>query len=539
MIDANASAQPDPNDPLALAELFKGGGEPWLPLLKPVIEAQPGAASFIGPGRGSDVVPVRELTFQALKPNPPHKWKVVVFGQNPYPRPESATGIAMFDNTFHDWKDSQFGRVVSIRCIIKAAAMWKYGIPKKTPIADIRALLKKQETVPPPEWFQAMLTQGVLLLNAALTASSDGPRGADPHTAFWRPAVERIVEEILKAKQNAEDEEDRGVVFAWWGAHARSLKSVVQRLQKKYPDVEVRHIDHCNPAAQGDIFCDGDHFSMVNDALASVGAEPVDWLPSSGWDQQAAEAGGADGGVAERMGAFITSTMELHQLYLERLSSVKDEGLVLPEITGVFDTPLLDFRDAVGPVAELLSGLDRHVQRSHEFGKRLVDQKAGSLSADAVAALYLYTCESAFYREINAVLRHPDRSRLVPYLPYLRLLFSAVSGLPVRTEPLWRGVPLDLRAQYPLGRTVTWWGVSSCTSELGVARAFLGGRGKRTLFEVRPARAVGIRQFSAFTGEEEFILLPGTQLKVTEVRTERGGLCTVRLTESEEQPLVS
>ncbi|MGW5236176.1 hypothetical protein ACWEQU_28775, partial [Streptomyces nodosus] len=32
---------------------------------------------------------------------------------------------------------------------------------------------------------------------------------------------------------------------------------------------------------------------------------------------------------------------------------------------------------------------------------------------------------------------------------------------------------------------------------------------------------------SAFTGEEEYILVPGTQLKVTEVKAERGGLCTV------------
>ncbi|MDK9498866.1 ADP-ribosyltransferase domain-containing protein [Streptomyces katrae] len=533
-------AQPDPHDPLALAELFKGGGEAWFPLLKPVIEGRPNAAAFIGAGRSPEVVPVRELTFQALKPNPPHKWKVVVFGQNPYPRPESATGIAMFDNTFHDWKDSQFGRVVSIRCIIKAAAMWKHGIPKKTPIADIRALLKERDTVQPPEWFQAMLTQGVLLLNAALTASSDGPRGgADPHTAFWRPVAERIVEEILKAKQDA-DEEDRGVVFAWWGAHARSLKKVVLELQKKYPGVEVRHIDHANPAAQGDVFCDGDHFGEVNDALASVGAAPVDWLPEKGWNERAEGAGGTGGeDVAARMGAFITSTMELHQLYLERLSSVKDEGLVLPAITGVFDTPLMDFRDAVAPVAELLSGLGRHVDRSYEFGRARTDGAAGGLSADAVSALYLYTCESAFYREINAVLRSPDRSRLVPYLPYLRLLFSAVSGLPARTEPLYRGVALDLRAQYPLGRTVTWWGVSSCTPKLGVARGFLGSRGKRTLFEVVPARAVGIRDFSAFTEEEEYILSPGTQLLVTDVRTERGGLCTVRLTEVEEQTLVS
>ncbi|MFF3689777.1 ADP-ribosyltransferase domain-containing protein [Streptomyces sp. NPDC002187] len=538
MSDAHTPATPDPNDPLALAELFNGGGEPWLPLLKPVIEAQPDAAAFIGPGRSPEVVPVRELTFQALKPNAPHKWKVVIFGQNPYPRPESATGIAMFDNTFHDWKDSQFGRVVSIRCIIKAAAMWKYGIPKKTPIADIRALLKKQDTVQPPEWFQAMLTQGVLLLNAALTANSDGAIGTDRHTRFWRPVAERIVEEILKAKQNA-DEEDRGVVFAWWGAHARSLKKVVLELQKKYPEVEVRHIDHANPAAQGDIFCDGDHFAMVNEALASLCADEIDWLPSTGWNDLAAETGGADGGVADRMGAFIASTMELHQLYLDRLSSVKDEGLVLPAITGVFDTPLMDFREAVSPVAALLSGLGRHVDRSHEFGKRRADEASDGLSADAIAALFLYTCESGFYREINAILRSPDRSRLVPYLPYLRLLFSAVSQLPVRTKPLWRGVSLDLRAQYPLGRTVAWWGVSSCTSELGVAKAFLGSRGKRTLFEVVPARAVGIRDFSAFTGEEEFILLPGTQLKVTDVKAERGGLCTVKLTELEEQTLVS
>ncbi|MFF2043704.1 ADP-ribosyltransferase domain-containing protein [Kitasatospora sp. NPDC058170] len=539
---ADTSAAMDPSDPLGLAELFKGGGEPWLPLLKPVIEAQPDAASFIGPGRTPEVVPVRELTFQALKPHAPHKWKVVVFGQNPYPRPESATGIAMFDNTFHHWKDSQFGRVVSIRCIIKAAAMWKYGIPKKTPISDIRALLEKEDTVQPPEWFQAMLTQGVLLLNASLTASSDGSTGTDRHTAFWRPVAERIAEEILSAKQDA-DEEDRGVVFAWWGAHARTLKNAVLRLQKKYPGVDVRHIDHPNPAAQGDVFCDGEHFATVNSALASLGADGIDWLPSTGWNTLAAGTGGADDGVAERMGAFIASTMELHQLYLDRLAGVKDEGLALPAITGVFDTPLMDFRDALTPVSALLSGLDRQVGLSHDFGTRRAEEAAGGLSgglsADAIAALYLYTCESAFYREINAVLRAPDRTRLVPYLPYLRLLFAAVSQLPSRTEPLWRGVPLDLRAQYPLGGTVTWWGVSSCTSQPGVARAFLGSRGKRTLFEVLPARAVGIRSFSAFTDEEEFILLPGTQLKVTDVRTERNGLCTVQLAELAEQSLVS
>ncbi len=538
MSDTVAPTPAEPNDPLALAELFTGGGEPWLPLLKPIIEAQPAAARFIGADRSPHVVPVRELTFQALKPHPPHKWKVVVFGQNPYPRTESATGIAMFDNTFHDWADSQFGRVMTIRCIIKAAAMWKHGIAKKTPIADIRALLKKQDVVQPPEWFQAMLAQGVLLLNAALTASDDGSMTTDEHTAFWRPVVERLVEEILKAKQNA-DEEDRGVVFAWWGVHARALKGIVARLQKKYPGVDVRHIDHPNPAAQGDIFCDADHFGTVNAALRALGAAEIDWLPSKGWDKHATHDGGAAAETADRMGAFIASTMELHQLYLERLASVKDEGLVLPSITGVFDTPLMDFREALAPLAALLSGLDQYVGRSYEFGTKMADELTHGLPADEIAAVYLYTCESVFYRHINATLRNPDRTQILPYLPYLRLLFSAMSRLPARTEPLWRGVSVDLRAQYPVGRTVAWWGVSSCTSKLGVAQGFLGGRGKRTLFQILPKRAVGIRSFSAFTGEEEFILAPGTQLEVTSVKAERGGLCTVTLAELAEQDLVA
>src|SRR5262249_55900761 len=151
------------------------------------------------------IVPVRELTFQALKPNPPAKWKVVAFGQNPYPRVESATGIAMFDNSFANWRDSQFGKVPSIRCIIKAACIWKHAVGKKTPIDDLRKLLAKEGTVQPPEWFQAMLTQGVLLLNASLTASSDKSMSTEQHTAFWRPVAEKIAEAILEAKQHADE----------------------------------------------------------------------------------------------------------------------------------------------------------------------------------------------------------------------------------------------------------------------------------------------------------------------------------------------
>ncbi len=529
-------AQPTPEDPLALTELFAGGGEPWLPLLKPVIEKRPAAETFISPKRHSSVVPVRELTFQALKPNPPEKWRVVIFGQNPYPRVESATGIAMFDNTFNEWKDSKFGRVTSIRCIIKAACIWKHGIDRKTPIADVRKLLADTDVVMPPEWFQAMLTQGVLLLNASLTASDDGSIATEEHTAFWRPVVEKLVEEILKAKQDA-DEKHKGVVFGWWGAHARNLKAVVDRLSKNHPDVPVRHVNHCNPAAQGDIFCKGDHFGDINGQLASLGMDKVDWLPSVGWNKT----GSAHDETSEQMGEFITKTMELHKFYLERLQEVAAETQEeLPPIVGVLETPLMSFGEALGPVVELISGIKSTVKHSEEYGLQSASlAKARDLTADELSAVYIYTTGSNFYCQLNATLRSPVRENIKPYYPYLRLLFSALSKLKPYPKSLWRGVAKDLRKQYPKNSQITWWGVSSCTSKVSVAKAFLGSRGRRMLFEIIPTNAFSIRDYSAFTGEEEYLLLPGTQLKVIDVTSQKTGLCKVKLEELPEARLVS
>ena len=153
--------------------------------------------------------------------------------------------------------------------------------------------------------------------------------------------------------------------------------------------------------------------------------------------------------------------------------------------------------------------------------------------------MYLYTTESSFYRRLNGVLRDPDRGRAEPYFGYLRLLLTALPKLTGYTGSLWRGVAADLRRQYPKDGTVTWWGVSSCTAKRSVAMSFMGGTGKRTLFEVTPAHAVSIRRYSAFTGEDEYLLRPGARLTVTDVTTDPGGLATIRLREEAGQREVS
>jgi len=518
------------DDPLELAPLFTGGGEPWLPLLKPVIEAQPRAAEFIGPERAATVVPVRELTFQALKPNAPGKWRVVAFGQNPYPRVESATGIAMFDNSFEHWKEGTFGRVTSIRCIIKAAAMWKYDVALKTKTAQLRKLLADKDAVQPPEWFQSMLTQGVLLLNASLTASNDDSVSTAKHTKFWRPVVRQIVDSILEAKA----ERKEGVVFAWWGAHARKLRPMVEQLEKAHPKAKVAHVDHCNPAAMGDAFCKGEkHFGVINDELEKLEMKPIDWLPSVGWNS------GSDA-EATRMGDFIATTMELHKTYLERLQDVEEILEELRPIAGIAKTPVLGFQDAVKPLQKLFKGLKHAATASFRFGQGKLRKppKGTKLTPDEMSALFLYTTQSPLYRKLNATLRDPKRKKAEPYFGYLRLMFEALSKLPSFSGSLYRGVGLDLRKQYPKGGTVTWWGVSSCTPKLSVAKGFLGSSGKRMLFEVEASRAVSIKDFSAYQKEEEYLLAPGTQLQVVDVKTTKG-LTTVKLEELDAPRLVA
>ena len=123
-----------------------------------------------------------------------------------------------------------------------------------------------------------MLAQGCLLLNAALTTSSDGSVKAGEHGKFWKPVVERIVDEILSCKDRERREAlvkggggGCGVVFGWWGGAAKKLRKMVDKLSGKYPSLPIKHMEHSNPAAQGDIFVDNDPFGTINTLLASVG----------------------------------------------------------------------------------------------------------------------------------------------------------------------------------------------------------------------------------------------------------------------------
>merc|ERR1719247_3515648 len=146
---------------------------------------------------------------------------------------------------------------------------------------------------------------------------------------------------------------------------------------------------------------------------------------------------------------------------------------------------------------------------------RTVVPGAEDMTKDQAAAVMLYTKETCLYPRLNAALRKHDMRSLEPFLPFMKLLLSALYQLPLTHVRTYRGVKLDLFETYNLlvDKVWCWWSFSSTTRNRDVLDTplFLGTEGKRTLFCIN-AVGVDIAPFSAMAHEEEVLLLPGLPL---------------------------
>ena len=141
---------------------------------------------------------------------------------------------------------------------------------------------------------------------------------------------------------------------------------------------------------------------------------------------------------------------------------------------------------------------------------------AENMTNDQAAAIMMYTQESCLYPRLNAALRNHDTRALEPFLPYMKLLLSALYQLPLKHVRTYRGVKLELYETYNklVDHVWSWWSFSSTTKDKDVLLrnpVFLGKGGKRTLFSVN-AVGVDIAPFSAMAHEAEVLLLPGLPL---------------------------
>jgi len=142
----------------------------------------------------------------------------------------------------------------------------------------------------------------------------------------------------------------------------------------------------------------------------------------------------------------------------------------------------------------------------------------------------LYTGNS-IYSALNRALRGGNRSQVKKYFKYLRLFLEAMSCMSAKKRTLWRGISVDLYKDYEPGKVITWWSVSSTTSDEQVARNFMAGCGGAcTLLTIECETAMDVSALSFYSHEKESLLAPGTQLEILK-RTRKGKVTEIHARE--------
>lgn len=218
---------------------FRAGGSPWLDL--PFFRE--GAVDRVAQrvdervAAGATVLPEPSAIFRALTLTPLPRVKAVILGQDPYPTPGDANGLAF----------SYVGgrRLPASLKVILAELASEGGKPD----------LSTGDLTP---WAE----RGVLLLNAALTVEA-GKAGAHLRLG-WAQLTDEAV-----AAVSARDEP---AVFLLWGAQARAREALIDT--GRHGIVASGHPSPLNRARD---FPGSRPFDRANAWLERQGRAPIDW----------------------------------------------------------------------------------------------------------------------------------------------------------------------------------------------------------------------------------------------------------------------
>ncbi|WWP01211.1 MAG: uracil-DNA glycosylase [Candidatus Dasytiphilus stammeri] len=189
---------------------------------------------------GKILYPCNQDIFNAFRLTELHQIKVVIVGQDPYPGPGYAHGLAF-----------------SVR----------QGIPIPPSLNNIYKELENdlvKFTRPNHGCLESWAIQGVMLLNAILTVEV-----GTPHSQAnwgWEIFTDKVISVINKYRNN--------IVFLLWGKQAQN--------KGKFIDCQrhtVLQAPHPSPLSAHRGFFGCRHFSKANHCLTESGIHPIDWTP--------------------------------------------------------------------------------------------------------------------------------------------------------------------------------------------------------------------------------------------------------------------
>ncbi|BAF73153.1 uracil-DNA glycosylase family protein [Sulfurovum sp. NBC37-1] len=183
--------------------------------------------------KDSGYIPNRENYLNAFKTLPREKVKYILFGQDPYPRMESASGYAFIDakvkEIFSDkGLSKEVNRATSLRNFVKMALVARGDLSLEDLSQDAIAAIDKTSLISSIRELRINFEKnGVLLLNTALVFTDK--KSSTRHVKAWRP----FVQSLLKA---LEAQQPKLILF---GTHAKELKKKLPL--ENFESIELEH----------------------------------------------------------------------------------------------------------------------------------------------------------------------------------------------------------------------------------------------------------------------------------------------------------
>lgn len=177
--------------------------------------------------------PSKMKYLNAFKTLPKEKVKYILFGQDPYPREESAGGYAFIDTKVqHLFSPSglskEVNRATSLRNFIKMALVASGQLSAEDTSQESISQLDKTNLIDSIDALRRNFEKnGVLLLNTALIFTDK--KSSSKHVKAWRP----FIKSLLLALQNDD------IKLILFGAHAKELKKHLPL--ENFETIEIEH----------------------------------------------------------------------------------------------------------------------------------------------------------------------------------------------------------------------------------------------------------------------------------------------------------
>lgn len=172
--------------------------------------------------------------------------KVVILGQDPYPTPNDAIGIAFA-------VPNEKRVPASLRIIQKE--LYNEGVPLYC-VNSLGKFCDEWKTL--SHWTE----QGIFLLNTALTVEN---RKADSHTKYWESFMIEVIKNLSIKKK---------CIWVLWGRKAQKYKKYIE---KSTAILEAAHPASESYSRGNSGFYGCNHFSMINDILIKNKLEKINW----------------------------------------------------------------------------------------------------------------------------------------------------------------------------------------------------------------------------------------------------------------------